>query len=346
MKKYIVCAATIIMALVGFTGCSSDDGLADVTGKDSTAPEIYHVSLSINTATRALLTPTGSGDNVWLDAKWEKGDQITVYHYTNGKADDTPLTLTADAEGDIVTFSGEESAAKGKWKVGDYIVATFPKSGDKLTLKNDNGTLSGSFSLSDQDGTLETIRNKYNLETASGTVTRVSADGDVRVHLTTEKFRSMVAIVRYAFYVKGNNGSYTRLTNYRSLRVSNLILNFNIFKGGNGAAPNLYYLDKPDAYSGHRRGVVTFNGSSLGNIDYMPYVVFPLDDPDVKSKDENGKPTSYPEHYAAPIFTLTKGGRTYFGQIGGKVNGYPSDNEGSQYQAGRYYQVNVLLKRQ
>lgn len=345
MKKYIVSTAAMMMALIGFTACSSDDGV--MGGEEAAAPETYHVSLRVgNGGTRATLNPTGSGDNVWLDAKWDKGDEITVYHYTGGKADATALTLTADDDGDIVTFTGEESAAKGKWQVGDYVVATFPKSGDNLTVSNNDGELSAHFSMSGQDGTLESIQNKYNVETAAGRVTRVGADGDVRVELYSKQFRSMVAVVRYAFYVQNGSSSYTRLTNYSSLTVGNLILQFDLLNGPNSNIPNLYFLYKPDAYSPGKRGSVTFQGSGLAGTDYMPYVVFPLDDPNTKTKDENGDEINSPEHYSAPTFTLRKDGVTYRGQIGGRAHGYESDNEGSQYQAGRYYQVNVLLTRQ
>lgn len=344
MKKNIFTAAIMAMMLSGFAACSSDE-TTEGAETGSMTSENYHITLKIGgNGTRATLNPTGSGDDVWLDAKWDKGDEITVYHYTDGKADPTALTLKADESGDIVTFSGEESVAKGTWKVGDYIIATFPKAGNSLTMNNNDGTLSAHFTLNGQDGTLATIQNKYNLETAAGKVTHISTEGDVRVELVSEQFRSMVAVARYAFYVN-EGGSYKRLTDYSSLEVGNLILKFNLLKGGESDQPNLYYVDKPDAYTPNARGSVTFNGTDLATVGYMPYVVFPLDDPDSFIKDENGQPTTVPEHYSAPTFILTKDGVKYRGQIGGKANGYESDTDGAQYQAGRYYQVNVLLER-
>lgn len=235
----------------------------------------------------------------------------------------------------------ETAVAKGKWKVGDYVIATFPKAADKLTFTNNNGTLSAHFRLDEQDGTLKTIQNKYNLETAAGKVKSISADGDVRVELVTDQFRSVVAVARYAFYVQGGGGKYQLLTDYESLKVGNLILNFNLQNGNtSGGQPNLYYLDKPDAYTAGKRGSVIFEGSNLKEVGYMPYVVFPLDDP-----NQHLKGTNVPEHYAAPTFLLIKNGVKYKGQIGGKANGYESDDLGAQYQAGRYYQVNVLLTK-
>lgn len=335
MRKYFFNAAIAMMAFVGFTACSSDDDETVVSGTEKEVVEDYNVRLTVtNNGNQAKLDPTGSGDDVWLDAKWEQGDQITIYHYTNGLADGEPLTLTADADGDIVTFSGEETAAKGKWNVGDYVIATFPKSGDNLTVNNNNGVISAQFSLDGQDGTLETIRNKYNLETATGQVTSVSAEGDVRVSLNTGQFRSLVAIARYAFYVDNGNGSYTRLKDYKTLEVGNLVTEFEVLKGGNDG-PNLFHVNKPDAYTTTNRHSVTFTGAALSGIMYMPYVVFPLDDPNQNN-----------EHLSAPTFTITMNdGTKYFGQIGGTANGMDNDYTGAQYQAGRYYQVNVKVRR-
>ena len=195
------CAAVTLTA-----ACSKDDdgGQAD----DANTPKLRALTLTEASITRATLTPGTDGKG--LNPSWTAGDEITVWNMTvydepvNG-ANNRAANLTATTSAVTTSFSG----GKVNCMNTDNLAVVYPAT----NFKND-GTYS--ISLTGQDGTLETLANKFHYLYGVATVT--NDDATTATATMYKPMQPLLCICHFTF----KQGETPVKANSFSIEISNL----------------------------------------------------------------------------------------------------------------------------
>lgn len=170
MRKFFsnICTLAILL-LVGaaIAACSNDDNAIDEQTANSTELRSYTLTVNASNAsntTRALELVDGTGSKSKLVAKWEEGDEVTVYKGTEVVGTLTASNVSVSDNVSSATFSGT-------------VTGNFAKD-DKLTLVYHPYT--GLNYFAGQDGTLNgTKKSAENYDCADATITVNSFEGNV-----------------------------------------------------------------------------------------------------------------------------------------------------------------------
>ena len=201
MKKYlnsILSMAALLMASATvFTACSNDD---DIIGEQPAASSQQTYTMTINAtkggdaaATRALAL-----DGKTLNATWQTTDEVAVYNYTQQAALGGHLSPQSDGASATLTGSLTGSVAKD-----DVVYLRWPSV---------NADYTG------QDGTLETIAQRYDYTTGIAKVTSVDGTAIVAEDSSPSggpvTFTNSQAIVKFTLIDKATNSpiNATQLT--------------------------------------------------------------------------------------------------------------------------------------
>ena len=187
MKKNIHILAAILICSVALASCSDKDTDNDVVNPDPATIATDDVETQKFASLRITATknvdPTLSKalvlDGNTLNASWKEGELVKVY---NGEK--LIGTLKAESDGATTTLSSDE-------------LSPVPAVGNKLTLKFNETD------YSEQDGSLETIAEKYDYAIAIVTVKSIEG-GKITIEESKADFINQQAIVKFKLVIGTN----------------------------------------------------------------------------------------------------------------------------------------------
>lgn len=205
ISKYIFCG--LALTLAACSGSESDPDFSDSESEPATGtPRTLQLTIT-QTETRATLTP--SGDKLdELAPSWTANDKLTYRNFENNATG--PLTATVSAT--ISPFVGS--------------VTCYP--GHKLAVVYPAVEITDTYTitLSEQDGTLETLASKYHYVYGVATVNSVT---ETTASATMPKMKSLLTACKFSFKDKATNAS---------IPVKSLKISFNI--DGDGGYKGTY----------------------------------------------------------------------------------------------------------
>ncbi len=160
MKTRILLSALVVLAACA--GCSSSNEEEDAVRDDGrrlcqltvTPVDDAESTRTVSDLTRATLLPNGNT----LGASWTEGDRMGCCNLsTIPPSPDIPVStveLVAESTAQKSRFTGSLTC-----KNGDYIAVVYPKN----TFENGDNSAEYTLPLTGQDGTLETIAQRYHL---------------------------------------------------------------------------------------------------------------------------------------------------------------------------------------
>ena len=244
MKKIITdikSLATLLMAGAAFAACSSED---NIIGGQPASQQTYTMTIEASKgggsdATTRALSIDGSGA---LNATWETSNEVKAYNYTKSSA--FTGSLKPQSSGVSATLTG---SLTGSVAVDDIIFLRWPSV---------NADYTG------QDGTLETIAQRYDYTTGVAKVT--SVDGTTIVAEDSSPsggpvlFTNSQAIVKFTLTDKANDAP---------IRATQLTIDAKV-SGGSRLIQSITY---PDAY---KIGPITINRTTP--TDNVVYAALPF----------------------------------------------------------------------
>lgn len=187
----------VVFCCTALWGCSDMPDVPSVRDGGTTGGHECHVTAGISSGTGGTRSMTEDGQN-FLHSFWESGDECMVYNLSdNEKSEETSYSiLKSRHNGKKAFFEGTLKSVKTV-KAGDKLAFFYPGGITRDTLvarpvidktkKTEEKDLNYDFStairkcllidISDQDGTAETIGEKYDLQWACASPKSVSADG-------------------------------------------------------------------------------------------------------------------------------------------------------------------------
>ena len=240
MQKFITdikSLAALLMAGAAFAACSGDDNIVEELPA-TPAQHTYTMTIEASKgggsdATTRALSIDGSGA---LNATWETSNEVKAYNYTKSSA--LTGSLKPQSDGASATLTG---SLTGSVAVNDIINLRWPSVDADYT---------------GQDGTLETIAQRYDYTTGVAKVTSVNGTtigAEDSSHGGPVLFTNSQAIVKFTLIDKatGSPINATRLT---------------IDAKFNGESRLIQSITYPDAY---KIGPITINRTTpTGNVVY------------------------------------------------------------------------------
>lgn len=153
MKKIITdikSLATLLMAGAAFAACSSEDNMI---GGQPASQQTYTMTIEATKGGDAATTRALALDGKTLNATWETSNEVKAYNYTKSSA--FTGSLKPQSDGASATLTG---SLTGSVAVDDIIFLRWPSVDADYT---------------GQDGTLETIAQRYDYTTGGAKVTSV-----------------------------------------------------------------------------------------------------------------------------------------------------------------------------
>ena len=146
------CLAALLMAGAAFAACSSDDNIVEEQPANPTQ-HTYTMTIEATKGGDAATTRALALDGNTLNATWQTTDKVAVYNYTQQAA--LGGYLSPQSDGASATLTG---SLTGSVKEGNIVFLRWPSV---------NANYTG------QDGTLETIAQRYDYTTGIAKVTSV-----------------------------------------------------------------------------------------------------------------------------------------------------------------------------
>lgn len=244
MKKMMTSIKTLAALLMAsatvFTACSNDD---DIIGEQPAASsqQTYTMTIEATKGGDAATTRALALDGKTLNATWQTSDEVAVYNYTQKAALEGYLSPQSDGASATLTGSLTGSVA-----VDDIIYLRWPSV---------NADYTG------QDGTLETIAQRYDYTTGIAKVTGVDGTtigAEDSSHGGPVLFTNSQAIVKFTLTDKANDAP---------IRATQLTIDAKV-----GEESRLIQsITYPDAYS---LGPITINRTSP--TDNVVYAALPF----------------------------------------------------------------------
>ena len=269
-----------------------------------TSPQPSPQERGIQRLPQATITDEGTT----LDALWEINDAVFYRNLSHNEFEDTehnlvPLsgTLYADKSERIASFSGDRV-----WCTeNDQLALIYPNNPADFTFHENPLTASYTISVAEQDGTLETLAEKYHHIYGIASVVSVT---ETTANAELAQMKSLLTVCKFSFEDKDHQGT--------SLPISSL----QIKKGGTGS-PYIGTYPQQGTVS-IAQNVPTWNVSV---------------EPEWKESDKGGKPLTitpagnptevyvalfpiYAEDGVTYTFTVTSGGNTYTGEATATLN--------------------------
>lgn len=258
-----VCSSLLFLG----TACSTNNSLDQPKQQAELKPRTLIVTqteehtnqVAIRRLPQATITENGDV----LDAIWSRGDEISFRNlshksYTDPETtDEVPLdgVLLADREARIASFTSNDKV----WcDVDDQILLVYPKATDPaITVSGNPLKATYSISLTEQDGSLATIANRYHHSYGIATITEVT---ETTANAELAEMQNLLTVCKFSFVEKDHLGTLLPIT---SLSISY----------GDGTYANTY----PETAT----VTVTQGTSSTATVT-----------PDKKSTSEEGNPLS------------------------------------------------------
>ena len=181
-----------------------------------------------------------SADQKVLNTNWEVNDEIAIiYTNTNNEKDMSKVTVSSVGTSGIAYIEGTLQGPKN----GSDVKMVYPY--DAADMAQESG-VKADYLKTGQDGTLETIADKYAVNVADS---RLTVDGTTATLQSRAHFFNKVAICKFTFKENG-----TTLTGINYLSVGNMII-----RGSNLSA--VYVAFDPTTVSGEKRFTV-LNGTA------------------------------------------------------------------------------------
>ncbi|MBQ8712225.1 MAG: hypothetical protein IJ551_05315 [Prevotella sp.] len=177
------------MMLAGMTACTGDDDPAD-RPDDGVKVRRMTITQTDGAAARQVLTRATLTEDDGLTASWMAGDRLTYCNLnrtnpSNDAAYSGPLTATSTAA--TSQFTGDVACSKGDRLAVVYPAATFET--------NESYTIS----LTGQDGTLQTLAEKYHYIYG---VAQVNSVTDQTADASMAKMKSLLTVCKFSFVDK------------------------------------------------------------------------------------------------------------------------------------------------
>lgn len=246
-------AASMLVVCMFIVACGSDD-VVEQSQPQSQSPQpqlpIVHFSTevtadvsdaSISRANGPLkIAINESADQKVLNTNWEVNDEIAIiYTNTNNEKDMSKVTVSSVGTSGIAYIEGTLQGPKN----GSDVKMVYPY--DAADMAQESG-VKADYLKTGQDGTLETIADKYAVNVADS---RLTVDGTTATLQSRAHFFNKVAICKFTFKENG-----TTLTGINYLSVGNMII-----RGSNLSA--VYVAFDPTTVSGEKRFTV-LNGTA------------------------------------------------------------------------------------
>ncbi len=267
-----------------------------------TSPQPSPQERGIQRLPQATITDEGTT----LDALWEINDAVFYRNLSRNEYIDpdtkksVPLsgTLRADKAERIASFTGGRV-----WcTADDQLALIYPNNPVNFTFHDDPLTASYTISVAEQDGTLETLAEKYHHIYGIASVVSVT---ETTANAELAEMKSLMTVCKFSFVDKDHPGTSLPIT---SLQIK---------KGGTGS---------PYTGTYPQQGTV----SIAQNVSAWDVSV----GPEWKASDNGGKPLTitptgsptevyvalFPEMGATYSFTVTSGGNTYTGTATATLN--------------------------
>ena len=245
MKKYlnsILSMAALLMASATvFTACSNDD---DIIGEQPAASsqQTYTMTIEATKGGDAAATRALALDGNTLNATWQTTDEVAVYNYTQQAA--LGGHLSPQSAGASATLTGSLTGSVAK---DDVVYLRWPSVDADYT---------------GQDGTLETIAQRYDYTTGVAKVTSVDGTAIVAEDSSPSggpvTFTNSQAIVKFTLIDKATNSPINATQ-------------FTIDAKFNGESRLIQSLTYPDAYT---LGPITINRTTP--TDNVVYAALPF----------------------------------------------------------------------
>ena len=220
----------LLLAGSAFTACSSSDDEINRIGNDERKVTLV---VRATKGTDRALTRALADEGATISATWTEGDEVAVYSNTTKIG---TLTATPDAtDATKATLSGSVSGTL--------------TSGNSLTLRYKYAA----GYLQNQDGTLETIANKFDYASATVTVNPITPGATETVVTTTDAdFQNMYAIVKFS--LANASGSV-------NAQVLNFIIDSKYYNATLTTASSELYVAMP-GISNKKLPIVVYDGTN------------------------------------------------------------------------------------